>query len=98
MSVRRYSPTYQCPEDWSDDSAMVACDDGLYVLASDDDAAITDAMRYRWLRDAVNKPRSNASAYIQGEGGDMLFEDGFGPEKLDAAIDGLMASTTREKP
>jgi hypothetical protein len=47
MSVRRYSPTYQCPEDWSDDSAMVACDDGLYVLATDYDALQAEVERLK---------------------------------------------------
>jgi hypothetical protein len=64
MSGRRYSPTYQCPEDWSDDSAMVACDDGLYVLATDYDALQAEVERLKEVVTALAKfdGRNNITA------------------------------------
>lgn len=49
-----------------------------------------DAERYRWLRDAANEPRSNTSVFMQDPGGGVMFEDGFGADALDAAIDAAM--------
>jgi hypothetical protein len=93
MSVKRYSPTYQCPEDWSDDSAMVACDDGLYVLATDYDAEVdrlkADAERYRHLWD------THFGRFYSGYGDDYCIREDV-QESIDKAIATATSSRTTE--
>lgn len=83
----------------TDEGGMIRSEFKDYYLASDVDALLADAMRYRWLRErnAVTAPilvhvPFPAALHIS-ENGSLVFDAVLG-EKLDAACDAAMKDKT----